>query len=271
MPSTKHAYVLADAAPAAEVRRLQQIDGLMAPVTQGRLERLGIGPGWACLEVGAGVGGVARWMAERVGPSGRVTAIDLNPLFEADPTLPQLEIRRHNILAEGLDDASYDLAHCRLLLCNVGDVERALGNMVRALRPGGWLIVEEPGDTRFPAVGEANPNVAEFHRLAGAFLQAVHEHAKSVAIDLFRRLPLLFEHAGLTAIGGDLSYPLVNQEGRAALLGTLHAMRPVLANAPFVRDGDLDRLAALCADPTLLTVGGSTVGLWGRKRTEAEA
>ena len=108
---------------------------------------------------------------------------------------------------------------------------------------------------------------SRLERLAGQFLEAVHAHAKAVELDIFRRLPRLFRDAGLTAIGGDLAYPLVNHEGRAALLGTLQAMRPVLADSRFVQDGHLDRLAVLCADRALLSAGGSTLGLWGRRRS----
>ena len=35
-----------------------------------------MGPGWRCAELGAGAGSMARWMADRVGESGSVTAID---------------------------------------------------------------------------------------------------------------------------------------------------------------------------------------------------
>lgn len=265
MSDAEHSYILSAAAPAAEIKRLQQIDEMMGPSTQHRIERLGIAPGWKCLEVGAGVGGAARWMADRVGPTGKVTAIDLAPLFEADPSLPQLKVRRHSILAEGFDDGQYDLVHCRLLLCNVGNVELALRRMTQALRPGGWLIAEEPGDNRFPSVGESNSKVEEYNRLAGEFLRAVRDHAKAVEINIFRRLPDLFQSAGLVDIGGDLTYPLVSSHGRGALLGTIQAMRQVLADSRFVRDGGLERLAELSSDPSLLTVGGSTLGLWGKR------
>jgi SAM-dependent methyltransferase len=260
MPDSKHSYVLSDVASAAEIKRLQQIDEMMGPTSRRRIEPLGIAPGWKCLEVGAGVGGVAKWMADRVGPSGKVTAIDLTPLFEADPAPPQLEVRRHDIRAVGLEDGAYDLVHCRLLLCNVGDVELTLKRMVQALRPGGWLVVEETGDNKLPGVGDSDPRMEEFNRLAVQFLQAVQDHAKAVEINLFRRLPDLFQYAGLVDIGGDLTYPLADSHGLGALLGTIQAMRPFFADSRLVRGGDLERLAELCSDPSLLTVGDQPSG-----------
>jgi 2-polyprenyl-3-methyl-5-hydroxy-6-metoxy-1,4-benzoquinol methylase len=63
--------------PSAELKRLREIDDYMRPTTETRIARLGIAPGWKCLDVGAGAGGVARWMAEKVGTTGSVTATDI--------------------------------------------------------------------------------------------------------------------------------------------------------------------------------------------------
>src|SRR5271165_6570538 len=43
------------------------------------LERLGIGPGWTCVDVGAGGGDVSVALAEIVGRDGRVYAVDSDP------------------------------------------------------------------------------------------------------------------------------------------------------------------------------------------------
>src|SRR4051794_23261295 len=61
--------------------RLELLGKVANPITTRRLDGLGIGPGWRCLEVGAGEGGIARWMADRVGPIGRVVAADIDTRF----------------------------------------------------------------------------------------------------------------------------------------------------------------------------------------------
>ena len=43
------------------------------------LERLGIGPGWTCADIGAGGGDVSVALAEIVGRDGRVYAVDSDP------------------------------------------------------------------------------------------------------------------------------------------------------------------------------------------------
>lgn len=262
--STDHRYLLADAAPAGEVERLDAIDELMGPITQRRIERLGITTGWRCLEVGAGTGGVALWMAERVGKTGLVTAIDVTPRIEPDRACPQLVVRQHDILEAGLQADHYELVHCRLLLANVGNVELALRRMVEALRPGGWLVVEEPGDGRPPEAGQASPAVAEFNRLYEEFLASVQRASAAVELDLSRRLPGLLEKAGLEDLGGDVTHVLATGPGRKALAGTLRSVGPLLGGTPFETEGKLARLTELAAEPALLATAGATLGLWGR-------
>jgi hypothetical protein len=66
----------------AELETVDRFAGLEAvfdPVTRGHLTRLGLAPGARCLEVGAGNGSIARWMADQVGPAGQVLAVDLDP------------------------------------------------------------------------------------------------------------------------------------------------------------------------------------------------
>jgi SAM-dependent methyltransferase len=238
----------------------------MRPISERHLLHVGLTAGWHCWEVGAGIGGVARFLAERVGVAGRVVATDLSPMFLPDPALPQLEIKRHDVMAEPFATSAFDLVHCRLLLANLGNVELALQHMVRALRPGGWLLVEEPGDGRLPAVGESSAAVAEFNTLMNAFFDAV-SHSRTVDLQLHRRLPSLFMAVGLVDVGGEHSQRLVGVEGREALARTLVAMRGPLGESSFVTSGSLDRLLTLSSDASLHTMGGSTLSLWGRRRS----
>src|SRR3974390_2892374 len=64
------------------------------------LHERGVGAGWHCLEVGGGRGSIAAWLSERVGPTGRVIATDVNTRFLDTLQRPNLEVRRHNIVAD---------------------------------------------------------------------------------------------------------------------------------------------------------------------------
>ncbi|WP_083733932.1 class I SAM-dependent methyltransferase [Actinomadura sp. CNU-125] len=103
------------------------------------LARTGVGPGRRCLEVGAGNGTVAAWLERRVGPAGRVVATDLRPV--ADAAGPP--VVRHDIVRDPLPEAEFDLVHARLVLRLLPERDAVLGRLVRALKPGGVLQLDE--------------------------------------------------------------------------------------------------------------------------------
>jgi len=135
-------YVFANDAAEAPVR-LAALSALFDRGTVRHLKARGVGRGWHCLEVGAGGGTIARWLAARVGPTGRVLATDVDPRFLRTVRLPNLEVRRHDIAIDPLPRAAFDLIHTRLVLMHLPRREEALARMISALKPGGWLVVEE--------------------------------------------------------------------------------------------------------------------------------
>jgi SAM-dependent methyltransferase len=94
--------------------------------------------GFRCLEVGAGAGSIARWLAGR---GASVVATDLKPRH----LNPEAGIRvlAHDIVAEPVPDPPYDLIHARLLLIHLAERERVLRKLAAALRPGGSLVIED--------------------------------------------------------------------------------------------------------------------------------
>ena len=187
-------YALALATdPAAERERLALLERCYDPLTIARLQELGVGVGWRCVDVGAGGGSIAHWLSERVGPSGSVTAIDLDlRLLErrASPTLSpmRLDVRREELPGDA------HLVHSRLLLEHLPECPDVLQRMVRALRPGGWLVVT---DTDFGPMRVSEPDPA-FDRVASAFMKAVR--AAGWDPQLGPTLPRLLESCGLVEI-----------------------------------------------------------------------
>src|SRR5215467_8947307 len=123
--------------------RLDAVEEFLDPGTIALLERRGVGAGWTCLELGAGGGSIARWLASRVGATGRVLATDLDTRHLVDVAeLANVEVRRHDIVAETLPEAAFDLVHARLVLEHLRERDEVLRKLVRALKRGGWLLVE---------------------------------------------------------------------------------------------------------------------------------
>jgi arsenite methyltransferase len=112
---------------------------------------LRIAPGESVLDVGAGTGRLAAYVAEIVGEGGRVVAIDPLPLrldMARARATKQFEAKAGR--AEDLSafcDGSFDAVYLNSVFHWVEDKPRALGEIYRVLRPGGRLGVNchDPG------------------------------------------------------------------------------------------------------------------------------
>ena len=165
---------LFDQAWRQEHDRLRALEALFDDASTYHLDRLGVSPGWRCLEVGAGACGVARWLAGRVGPTGQVLATDLDPRFLDSHGRDNLKVTRHDILADPLPDACFDLAHARAVLEHTPNRHQALARMVAAVRPGGWVLVEDVdfGGAMAAALARylhPHDHASSYQRLMGGF------------------------------------------------------------------------------------------------------
>jgi SAM-dependent methyltransferase len=140
--ATSSSYPFDDAGPQAG-DRFANLSALYDAVTCRHLDRFGIGVGWRCLEVGAGGGSIASFMSERAGAQGQVVATDINTDWIDGALPPNVEPRRHDIGVDPLPEAAFDVVHARAVLTFVPTRHAALTRMIAALKPNGWLLVEE--------------------------------------------------------------------------------------------------------------------------------
>jgi SAM-dependent methyltransferase len=155
--------------------RFAALSALFDPTSTRHLERCGVGPGWRCLEVGAGGGSIATWLADRVGVSGAVLATDIEPRFLTALTRPNLEVRRHDIGVDALPKGTFDLVHARLVLMHLPDRNQALERMIGALKPGGWIVAEEFDSVSMPAAPDPCRSEARLETQI-ALLQLLEDH-----------------------------------------------------------------------------------------------
>lgn len=104
--------------------RLEELARGVDPGTRRALLGCGLGAGWKCLEVGAAVGTMSRWLAEQVGPTGQVVACDVDVRFLGDLKLPNLEARQLDLRSDALEREHFDLAYCRTLLLHLAEARR---------------------------------------------------------------------------------------------------------------------------------------------------
>jgi len=104
-----------------------------------------IGPGDRVLDVATGTGDLAIELSRRVMPDGEVLASDFSPamLDRARAKAPQIRFEWADALALPYPDAHFDAATVGFGARNFSDLDRALGEMVRVVRPGGRLVILE--------------------------------------------------------------------------------------------------------------------------------
>jgi SAM-dependent methyltransferase len=162
MASTTYMF---DTAEEGERDRLLAHAAMWDPVTRRRLADIGVTEGWRCLEIGAGSGTMTRWLADRVGPNGHVVATDLETRWLRSLDAPNVEVLRHDVTSDPLDESGYDLICARLVLTHLPDVHAIVAKLLRALVPGGWLLVEDYDLTSLPI---SDPPDAIWRKVAAA-------------------------------------------------------------------------------------------------------
>lgn len=107
------------------------------------VDRARVGPGDRVLDIGCGTGAVAREAAKRVGATGRVAGIDLNPrmLEVARRLAPEIEWRQGDAGDLPFEDGAFDVVVSQYAMMFFPDPVLALGEMWRVLAPGGRLAV----------------------------------------------------------------------------------------------------------------------------------
>ena len=265
-PSADSTYILDNALEHAEQRLAAGAEWL-DPWTISQLERVGAASGWRCLEVGAGGGSIAEWLSERVGQNGRVLATDIDPRFVNRMQRPNVDAQKHDITSDDLPAGAFDLVHARLLLSHLADPDAALARLVGALKPGGWLLVEDFDHLTCGQVDPAEPpeRTRVYEALWSADLRFMAEHG--VKLDLGRRLFRMCRAAGLTNITADGYASVVcggSAYGRFLYLGWL-PFRDGYAGMG-VSEADMDQFLALLRDPEFVMLTHLLVSVRAQRR-----
>jgi SAM-dependent methyltransferase len=161
---------------AVEQARLARMNGLINPTSLAMLDLCG---GEKILDVGGGLGQFARTMARAVGPAGRVVSVErsgeqiarAHALAALTGEEGTVEIRQGNVealpLAEG-EWGGFDIAHARFILEHLPEPLTVVRQMVRAVRPGGRVVLEDDDHE----VLRLWPEPAHFRDLWSAYMES---------------------------------------------------------------------------------------------------
>jgi SAM-dependent methyltransferase len=228
------------------------------------LGRIGVQRGWRCLEVGAGAGSVVCWLAERVGDSGTVVAIDIDTRLIDHLKGPVVEVREQDLMSADLSER-FDLVHCRLVLGHLQDKEEALRRMCAAVRPGGWLLAEE-SDSLYALVENppAWPPLDAGTPRPGPALTRLW---KEIGFDAWfgRNLLARFCEMRLEHVGGEVRSPLLDSASAELSLLMLARFRDQMIERGYASESDYAAWEAAAKHPEWKSFLWFLTSVWGRK------
>jgi SAM-dependent methyltransferase len=222
---------------------------------------LGVAEGWHCLELGGGNGSITEWLAAKVGSSGSVTAIDINPvLLELVPT-QNVTVQQMDLRTGELPSQSYDLVTCRALLHQIAEyAQEVIERMAAAVCPGGWLLIQEPD---FHLAPTTEPEVW------ARTWKGLIEWGQANGVDwlIGRRLPSMVADIGLGHPQAKTDVQNIRGRDRGARYFQLFfaEVRDRVIGAGQLDAATIDAASALLDDPNYWTQCWMMTAVWLRK------
>ena len=268
LPPGPEGYVLRGGRAGAE--RLRLLNRVKWPTTEALLDEAGLRAGMRCLDAGCGSGDVTLKMAAIVGAEGNVLGVDRDQsilrLASQEAERQGLPVTFRRLAADELaEEAAYDLVFSRYLLSHLPRPQRAVEAMVRALRPGGRLVLEDvffPGHVCYPAS-------AAFARYLELYQDVAWAKEGGDAAIGPRLLGLALD-AGLVEVRVGLVVPTFRDgDGKRVAQITMEHIREAVVGAGMGTGQEMDEVVAELGriaedDRTLMSIA-PTFQVWGRK------
>ena len=175
--------------------RQQLLGRILEPLTQQVLDRLPRGTHAKCLDLGCGQGNTTRLLSRALGATeciGVEFDAALVDYASAQLNPAGVSFQQGDVTKLPFPDASFDVVFCRYLLVHVPDPMRGVREMMRVVRPGGYVIAYEPD------------LVAEFSEPASTGLPLINRvwHGLFANPNIGRKLVAYFRDAGASRVEG---------------------------------------------------------------------
>lgn len=260
------------AASPAEIERLRIQAESLSDEAGIMLDRIGVAPGMACLDLGCGAGGITDLLSARVGPSGRVVGVDVEDFSLvaarawADRLgLANVSFRAGSIFDNDFAPESFDLVHVRFVITTIGRHEEVVRAAARLVKPGGVLALQEADADGIRCYPE-NSAFAKLKETLVAMFVAIgaDPHAGCKIFRLLCDIGLLkIDVRACTACSRDTD-DLVDY-----LPQTILSVRETILERGLMADGEIDEaianVRAHLADSRTISTTSTVFQAWGRK------
>ncbi|MFI8418893.1 class I SAM-dependent methyltransferase [Streptomyces sp. NPDC085479] len=229
-------------------------------VTLARLTALGAGPGWRCLDVGAGTGTVSRRLLLEAGVE-RVLAVDRDVRFLAERPVPGLDPLEADVTAPDFSPGRFRLVHARFVLMHLPERERVVARLAELVEPGGWLVLSDAVDL----TSEVAPGTP-YTRAMRAMWRGLRE---SIGTDVswVPAYPALLRAAGLAGVAAEIHVPPLVPGSPISRFwaDTWERSRAAMVATGLVDDAALDEAVRYLGAEECAALSAGMLTVWGRR------
>ncbi len=251
--------------------RLRLLAEILDPDTYALLQSVGVQPGWSCLELGAGIGSVTRWLSKRVGSTGRVVALDLDIRWVDCAQFDHVCVVEKDVRELQSLEETFDLVYARNMLVHVPERVAVIQDIADALAPDGWLVVEEPD----LATMEVTPTNGEDMQGPCAHVIAAIHHVmeqRGVSLRVSGELRDAMHEAGLHDITAEQRIMHIRgATGKARFFQlTYQQMRDAVLASGAVSEDAYDRFLRCFDDARFVLQAPTITSIRGRRRSSTQ-
>ncbi len=253
-------------------RLVRQAEGFAAEASW-LLDQVGMEAGWRAVDVGCGPIGIMDLLCDRVAVTGQTVGVDnearmiaMARQVAAELNLTNLTLVEAEATDTGLEPASFDFAHARLLLVNVPDPERVVAELSALVRPGGVVALQEVDWISWIC----QPPHPAWDRLRDALRE--FRSRRGLDVHMGRRLPGMLRAAGLDEVGFRAVCPTYidgGEDNHTLLVSFAKHHGAALVADGLVAASELgtlvNELEAHLADPATITLYCLLCQAWARR------
>ncbi|MFI8006939.1 class I SAM-dependent methyltransferase [Streptomyces sp. NPDC086010] len=229
-------------------------------VTMARLRAVGAGPGWHCLDVGAGTGTVSRRLLRDAGVAS-VLAVDRDVRFVGARPVPGLEVLEADVTAPGFVRGQFQLVHARFVLMHLPQRDRLIPALAELVAPGGVLVLSDAVDLtsdRVPGTSYATAMRAMWRGLRATI---------GTDVTWVPSYPRLLREAGLGSVAAEIHVPplLPGSAISRFWADTWERSRAAMTATGLVDDDAVDEAVRYLGSDECAAVSAGMLTAWGRK------
>ncbi|MDX2679010.1 class I SAM-dependent methyltransferase [Streptomyces sp. NY05-11A] len=228
--------------------------------TLARLRALGAGPGWRCLDVGAGTGTVSRRLLDEAGVAS-VLAVDRDVRFLTERAVPGLDVLKADIAAPYFAPGRFRLVHARFVLMHLPERDRLITRLAELVEPGGVLVLSDAVDLTCDTT-PGTPYTAVMRAMWQGLRAAIGTDVSWVP-----SYPHLLREAGLASVAAEVHVPplLPGSPISRFWADTWERSRAWMLATGLVDDAAVDEAIRYLGSDECAALSAGMLTAWGRK------